>query len=169
MDIFAEISALKGQIHALVQYGVICATKADGGKALARVDIAGRQSDWLPVMMLGNSVARIWIPPMLGEQVVVLSPYGDPSSGVVLPSIFSKQHREPAGAGAANLIVEFGESRLEMRKFDMTLKAPSGITLDTPTVQTNGDIVCAGNISDVRGDLTAHIHTTTDGATAKER
>ena len=165
----AQLGEMKQSLNAMLQVGTICASKASEGRALVRVDILGRQSDWLPVLMHSNDFVKVWIPPRLGEQVLVISPLGDASSGFVITGIYNIGCKEPEGAGAESVIVEAGKCRFEMHKFDIKIKAHSGVTIEAPTVKMTGDLVVAGDISDSRGDLTGHTHSTTDGATAQAR
>lgn len=168
MDLHEEVSFLKQKIDAIVQIGTIDDTKAAEGKALARVKVFDRVTDFLPVLSIANSFVKVWIPPRVGEQVVVVSPYGDPSSGFIIPAIFNKGCREPGGAGERNVIVEAGPNRIDLDDSGVKIKAPK-VILDTPTVETTGDLIVAGDITDSRGDLTGHAHSTTDGAEAKPR
>jgi len=169
MDIFMKLSALQQALDGVIHFGTVVESKASEGKALCRVKIHERVTPLLPVQRIGNSVVKIWIPPLVGEQVIVLCPNGNTDSGVVLPSIFNTECREPKGANSANLIVEIGSVRIECDESQCSIISPSMITLDTPLVKMSGDLVVDGEISDSRGDLTGHTHDTTDGATAKER
>lgn len=168
MDLYEEISYLKQKFNAIVNFGTIDATKASEGKALARVKIGSRVTDFLPVVSMANSFVKVWIPPRVGEQVVVISPFGDASGGFIIPAIFNKGCREPSGANKNNVIVEAGVNRFDLDNGGVKIKAPK-VVLDTPLVSMSGDLKVAGDISDSRGDLTGHTHDTTDGATAKAR
>ena len=169
MDSFKEISFLKQKFEAIVNLGTIDDTKASEGKALARVKIGDRVTDFLPVLSIANSFVKIWIPPRVGEQVTVISPYGNPSGGFIIPSIYNKECKEPTGANSENVIVEAGENRVELDEDEIKLKSPVRVLLDTPLVETTGDLNVAGDITDSRGDLTGHGHSTTDGAEANPR
>lgn len=165
----AKLNDLNHAIHAIVQVGSVCESKADKGKALVRVDILGRQSDWLPVVMMANDFVKVWIPPKTGMQVLVVSPLGDANGGFVLPSIFNASCKEPAGASETNVIIEVGACRIDIEQERVKIKAPQSLSIDTPKVSLSGDLEVAGNIGDSRGDLTGHAHSTTDGATAVPR
>lgn len=169
VDPLKEISLLRQKFEAIVNFGTIDDTKASEGKALARVKIGDRVTDFLPVKMIANSFVKVWIPPRVGEQVVVISPFGNPSSGFIVPDFFNKGCREPDGANEDSVIVEVGENRIELEKSEIKVKAPTKVLLDTPLVKTTGDLIVAGDITDSRGDLTGHSHSTTDGAEASPR
>ena len=168
MDLHERVSFVEQKVDASIQVGTIDDTKAGEGKALARVKLFDRVTDFLPVLSIANSFVKVWIPPRVGEQVMVVSPFGNPSAGFIIPSIFNKGCKEPSGAGKRNVIVEAGENRIELNNTNIKVKSPK-IVLDTPVVETTGDLKVAGDISDSRGDLTGHGHDTTDGAKANPR
>lgn len=62
--------------------------------AAARVRV--RSGDWvsapLPWASLGAGQVRHWRPPSVGEQVLILSPSGQPEQGVVLPGFYADPH-----------------------------------------------------------------------------
>jgi len=169
MDIYAELSELKRRVGAMVSFGTVVESRAADGKALVRVAVYERVTDWLPVASLSNSFFKLWIPPLVGMQVTVISPGGDADYGVVIPAIFNTNCKEPADANGSNAILEAGGNRVVFGSSDIHITAPSSVSIDTPTVSISGDLVVAGDIRDSRGDLTGHTHVTTDGATAKAR
>lgn len=52
-----------------------------------RVETGQITTTWLPWIESRGGSTRTWSPPTLGEQVIVLSPGGDLTAGVVLPSV----------------------------------------------------------------------------------
>lgn len=152
----------------IVQVGTV--VEVDSKRALARVNVLGRVTDFLPVKMIANDFVKIWLPAWVGEQVLVVCPYGDADSGFVIPSIFNKGCKEPQGAANHKAIVEFaGGVRIETDGVKVNVTAPNGIAIEAPQVSVSGDLHVGGVITDVKGDLTNHTHDTTDGATAKAR
>lgn len=83
------------QIGNAVMIGVIA--ELDESTARVRVDVDGMLTDWLPFTAgrAGPGV-RDWAAPEAGEQVVMVSPYGDPSQGVVLGSVYQDAFAAPA-------------------------------------------------------------------------
>ena len=159
---------LERRIENIVQVGTV--VEVDSNRALARVNVLGRVTDFLPVKMIGNDFVKIWLPARVGEQVLVVCPYGDADSGFVIPSIFHKTCKEPQGAANDKAIVEFaGGVRIETDGVKVNVTAPNGIAIEAPHVSISGDLHVGGVITDVKGDLTNHTHDTTDGATAKAR
>jgi len=98
---------LKRQIDNIVNYGTVTQTKMNEGKALARVKIFERETDWLPVVSISNSFKKHFIPVRVGEQVVVFSPFGDASSGFILRSIFNKGCKEPSLANDSMEVIKY--------------------------------------------------------------
>jgi len=208
---------LERRINNLIQVGTV--VEIDSSKALARVNILGRVTDFLPVKMIGNSFIKVFIPVRVGEQVLVVSPYGNANSGFIIPSIFNKSCKEPVGSSPDKAIIEFaGGVKVESDGKNINITAPASINVNcesanvtaenvnvkantttiTSETTNNGDVVINGNLAvngnlamngsggsgtaeitgdlrisgiiyDIKGDLTNHTHSTTDGATAEAR
>ena len=68
---------------------VTTVVELDRAKGRAKVKWAdGVNSDWLPIAQLGSNALKVWFPPEAGTQVVVLSPGGDTTKGIVYPGPF---------------------------------------------------------------------------------
>ena len=91
------LSELLRRLNNLVQVGRIC--QVDGQKALVKADVLGRETPWLPLISQASFFLRAFIPPQVGEQVLVLCPMGDADFGFALRGIFFKGLREPAESG----------------------------------------------------------------------
>lgn len=168
----------------LIRTGTIHEHKSKEGKLLARVNIHGRISGWMPVVGISNKFIKVYIPLTVGEQVEVHSEFGNADAGVIHRSIFSDEMPEPAGANETTAIIQFhdgGEVQYDTSGGKMTLKAVSEAKITAPHIELDcetsrctgdmdidgslnvgGDISTDGEVSDVRGDLTNF--TTTDGA-----
>lgn len=160
-------------INNLIQIGTITAVDT-ANRALVRVQLDERVTDWFPYLMISNSHIKTWIPPKVGEQVVVLSPYGEGDDGVVIGSIFNKDQKEPTAANDHTSVIEFSDGTVIT--YDTTAKAltinasgsiaitaPSGITVTANTAITGnvtitGNLTVSGAITDEKGSLTTHIH-----------
>ena len=108
---------LKRRLENIVQVGQISATKNQDGKALARVVVHDvgedkRVTDFLPVIGFANSFARVFFPLRAGEQVLVISLFGDANKGFILRSIFNKSCKEPDGASETKTIIEFEDGAI---------------------------------------------------------
>jgi phage baseplate assembly protein V len=188
---------LKRRLENIVQVGTISQTKSADGKALARVvlDDSGedkRVSKFLPVLNIANTFMKIWIPIKVGEQVLVISPFGNSNSGFIIRSIFNRGCKEPTGANENTTVVEFddgtviqydskaSELKIDVIKTVNIICQEANITADVFNINAdetnvNGvlnvteDINCDGIINDVLGDLTNHPHSDSDGATSLPR
>lgn len=177
------LSELWRRIQNIVVTAKVIATKAKDGKMLVKVEYDKEcTSDWLPISSKGNSFIKIWMPPIVGEQVTVLRPLGDADGGIILPSIFNKECKEPSGANEHNAIVEFNDgARFEYDSDTKELKVTAEsiilvctnltVTGDakfnesvdiTGALDVGADISTAGTVEDAHGDLTNF--TTTDGS-----
>ncbi|CAE7405628.1 xkdF [Symbiodinium microadriaticum] len=63
--------------------------QADYANATARVQLDDTLTDWLPMLAPRAGNDRVWFPYDVGEQVLVLSPSGDLSQGVILGSLYA--------------------------------------------------------------------------------
>ena len=154
----AEIERL---LSNLIRVGVVAAL--DEANALVQVRTGGLTTDWLPWLTGRAGATRTWSAPRVGEQVLVLSPYGDPAQGVVLPSIYQEDHPAPAAtkdvervvfpdgsvvehdsasntltvtvAGSGNVIVNCQQS---------TVHAAGSVTIDTPQTTCTGALTVQG-------------------------
>lgn len=145
-------------ISNLIRIGVI--TSVDLVNARATVDAGGVPSDGLPWLAMRAGTTRTWSPPTIGEQVVVLSPYGDMANGIILLGLYQDAHAAPsAGADINNTTYPDG-STVEYDSASNTLtvnvaaagnviinckiatvNAETSVTLDTP------EAVCTGNLT----------------------
>jgi phage baseplate assembly protein V len=71
-----------------------------------------RVTDFLPVIGFANSFARVFFPLRTGEQVLVISLFGDANKGFILRSIFNKSCKEPDGASETKTIIEFEDGAI---------------------------------------------------------
>lgn len=93
MDDFADLSR---RLESLIRYGAI----ADVQMVPPRVRVlTGRlTSAWRPWLSLRAGETRDWDPPTIGEQCLLLSPSGDPATGVALVGLFSDDHPAPSSS-----------------------------------------------------------------------
>lgn len=184
----SEADILK-KINNLIQVGTISEVKSD--QALARVDLMGRVTDFLPVLSQSNAFKKHYIPARVSEQVVVLSPFGEASGGLILRGVFNKQTKEPSAntskeveeyedgtkisydSQAKELKVEASDKIIIVASGDIIVTCSNANITATTThngnVSINGDLSVSGNITDSRGDLTGHSHSDSDGATSLPR
>lgn len=145
----------------LIRVGVV--TELDEAGARVKVDAGGLDTDWLPWLTMRAGATRTWSAPRPGEQVLVLSPYGDPAQAVALPALYQDDHPPPASskdvehavfpdgstvdynsatntlevtvAGAGNVVVNCKQA---------TINAADHVTLNTPQTTCKGKLTVEG-------------------------
>jgi phage baseplate assembly protein V len=145
----------------LTQYGTIVAVDP-GGRALVRAQVDDRVTDWIPYKMKASSYIKIWIPPQVGEQVEVVSPFGEGDSGHAEGSIYNKSCKEPEGANAHTTIIEWHNGArvvVDTEADAMDISNPGTVTMKAPLLFVDGNLKVAGTIEDVKGSVTSHFHT----------
>jgi len=165
----------------IVRLGTIA--EVDHTQARARVQCGELLTTWLPWLTLRAGNDRTWWAPDPGEQVLVLSPGGDPAQAVILPALYQAAHPAPAYAGDLHrtgyqdgTVLEYDRGASRSRaiypdgavvEYDArahalkatgigtaTITAVERITLHAPTLELIGDIEHYGNQT-TTGDIAA--------------
>ncbi|HMM72857.1 MAG TPA: phage baseplate assembly protein V [Rhodocyclaceae bacterium] len=115
----------------MIRVGVIA--QLDEVNARVTVRAGGLTTDWLPWLTMRAGGDRTWWAPEPGEQVLVLSPYGDPAQAVVLPSIYQDAHPAPGNVRTTSR-VEFKDGAFvqydrEGHHYHLDVPAGGSITL----------------------------------------
>ncbi len=117
----------------------------------------GLVSDWLPWGTWAAGRLRVWSPPVKGQQATLLSPSGEPHTGVVMPAIFEQSGQFPAPSDRPDETLlkweDGGYLRYDLRTHKMILHAPCGVWIDGPLIASGDVMAQGGNIS-----LVEHIH-----------
>lgn len=148
---------LKRLIDNLVNYGTISETKSADGKALARVKIADRETDFLPISSFSNSFKKHFIPARVGEQVVVISPFGEASGGFILRSIFNKSAAEPGGSNDHTEVIEYEDGTrfsYDTKAKELKINASDKITIVCNAATVTADTVDITATTSNTGDVT---------------
>ncbi|MBS9529969.1 phage baseplate assembly protein V [Wolbachia endosymbiont of Rhagoletis cerasi] len=87
------ISELNRKLANIIRIGLV--KEVDYEKARVRVKIGEFITDWLPWVTARAGEDRSWFVPNIDEQVIVLSPFGELSLGVVLPAIYQEKYPPP--------------------------------------------------------------------------
>lgn len=145
----------------LIQLGTIVGVDP-ANRALVRVQIDDRVTDWIPYAMKASKYIKIWIPPQIGEQVEVHSPYGEGDDGVAHGSIYNKDCKEPDGANSHTSIIEWSNGArvaVDVEAGTMDVINPGTTTFKTPLLFVDGNLKVNGTIEDQKGSVTSHVHT----------
>ncbi|WP_265031290.1 MULTISPECIES: phage baseplate assembly protein V [unclassified Wolbachia] len=87
------IAELNRRLANIMRIGLV--KEVDYEKARVRVKIGEFITDWLPWVTARAGEDRSWFAPNIDEQVIVLSPFGELSLGVVLPAIYQEKYPPP--------------------------------------------------------------------------
>ncbi|WP_060826175.1 phage baseplate assembly protein V [Sulfurospirillum cavolei] len=131
-------------------------------RALVRVQLFDRVSAWIPYQSISNKFMKVWIPPQLNEQVIVVLPFAEANGGIALGSIFNKGCKEPEGANDHTAIVEFSDGTrivYDTQTHDLSITTEHHINLSATAVNITGDLNVTGTITDEKGSLSTHVHT----------
>lgn len=171
----AQNSDITRLLTNMVRIGTV--TEVDGARA--RVRFGGNHSNWLPWCVARAGDDRDWQAPSIGEQVLLLSPSGDPAQAVIAGSLYQALHPAPssdpnirtihfvdgttitydkeatnldlslAGSGTVNITAAGG----------VTVNASGGVTINANDGMTinaaSGGVTIDGDLS-VSGDITDH-------------
>ncbi|WP_353269624.1 phage baseplate assembly protein V [Wolbachia endosymbiont (group A) of Myopa testacea] len=147
LDHSFAISELNGKLANIIRIGLV--KEIDYEKAKVRVKIGEFLTDYLPWITSKAGKDRDWCPPDIDEQVMIFSPLGELSLGVVLAGIYQQNYSAPENSEMINslvfqdgtkllydkesknleisvvdkLIFKVGKSEIEMTKSGIKLKA----------------------------------------------
>lgn len=147
----------------LIRIGII--TEIDLPNARVTVDAGGVPSDWLPWRETRAGATRTWSPPTVGEQVIVLAPYGDMGQAVVLTGIYQDAYPAPSSSGTVDLTTYADGSSVSydstahlltvnvaasgnvvVNCANATVNATTQATINTPTTTITGNAHVEGNL-----------------------
>jgi len=140
----------------LLRVGTIASV--DAGAARCRVRIGDITTAALPWLAQRAGEAATWSAPTVGEQVLVLSPGGDLSLGLVLPGLYQGTHPAPGSEAGLHRFIAADGAVLEYQESTSTLRAtlpgsgraelvaPGGISI-TGNVEIAGDVAITGSLN----------------------
>lgn len=96
-----SLGELSRQIANLIRVGEVADTDfTDPDAPRVKVAVSGFESDWLPFGSKRAGSTKTWSPLSIGEQVVILSPYGDLGQAIIVCSLYSSANPAPASSGS---------------------------------------------------------------------
>lgn len=151
----------------LIRFGTVLSVDADSARAVVRVgDLPTKPLPWLSARA---GASRTWSPPTVGEQVLVLSPNGNLSAGVVLTGIYSSHYPRPDQATADNVLISFSDGATllyDQAAHQLKAALPAGGTVDITApagVTVHGSLTVSENV--VAGTGASGSFTTPTGLT----
>ncbi|USI72701.1 phage baseplate assembly protein V [Sphingomonas morindae] len=159
-----DIQRLIGDV---VRFGTIASVDL----AAARCTVAVGELETAAVPWIAGRAgdARLWSPPSVGEQVLLLCPEGDIAAGVALCGIYSDANPAPASV-AGLMLLRFGDGAILSYDADghalvarlvpdatAHIVAPGGLTIDGP-VTVNGTVTATEDVKTAGVSLKNHVH-----------
>lgn len=143
---------------ALIRVGTIASVDLTAARCTLRIgdpDEEEIETPPLPWLMLRAGATRIWSPPTIDEQCVLLCPEGEIAAGVILAGL-PRDSFPPAGDTLAERIL-FGDGAVieyDPEGHGLTATLPAGSSVNLTADQTNilGDVAITGNVA-IDGDL----------------
>ena len=94
-----SLGELSRQIANLIRVGEVTETDlTDPDAPRVKVTVSGFESDWLPFGAKRAGSTKTWSPLSIGEQVLILSPYGDLGQAVIVCSLYSSANPAPSSS-----------------------------------------------------------------------
>lgn len=136
----------------MIRTGIIADVDHEGVRC--KVRSGGLLTTWLPWLAIRAGTTRNWSPPTVGEQVLLLSPSGEPAAGIVLLGINSDSIDAPSHS-PDEWVIEFPDSaRITYNHADSALsvtgiktahvEASESVTLDAPETHITGNVTIDG-------------------------
>lgn len=170
-----SLGELSRQIANLIRVGEVTELDfADPEAPRVRVEVSGFPSDWLPWSAARAGATRKWSPPSVGEQVIIVAPYGDLGQAMIIGSLFSAATPAPDTSATSETIeypdgstVRYDsashtltvtiaeEGRVVVNCKEATVNAAEEMTFNTPLATFSGNIKAAGDIEDGTRSMTA--------------
>lgn len=172
-----DANEIQRQARNAVRKGSILAV--DHAAALCRVSVGesdddGLQTNWIPWITLAAGDTREWLPPVKGEQVLLLCPMGDPAQAVALRGVYSDDAPAPDDSPDTHTRVYKDGARIayDHAAHALVAELPAGATMyvfapGAVTVKTKDATVQAENIL-LDGDATVTKSLTVKGPFAFE-
>jgi phage baseplate assembly protein V len=145
----ADPADLQRLIGDLAREGTV--TSVDLSAGTCRVQLAEELiTGDLPWLCSRGGATRVWSPPSVGEQVLVIAPEADAARGIVVGSLSSDTNPHPADD--VSTLAEFEDGArigYDPQAHALIAKLPSGATV---TIEATGGLRFKGNL-DVDGDI----------------
>jgi len=133
------IAELERRLLNMIRFGMITSVDLNSATCRVKLDDTHTTGD-LPwsVQRAGN--VRTWSPLSVGEQVMIISPAGDLTQGVVVPSLYQNAH--PAPSNKANEhITDYGDGTVityDTTAHKLRIDCASTVEVIAPKVDLGG-------------------------------
>ena len=161
----ADLSDLLRLLQNLIRLGTIAEVK--GAKARVRLGPT-LTTEWLKWATRRAGSTRTWSVPTVGEQVIVFSPGGDLTRGIILPALYSQEFDAPESSPTIHTTHYPDGAVVQYDHADHALTAtlPGGTaTITADKVTSNApSTICTGDLT-VMKNLIVKQSTTVEGVT----
>jgi phage baseplate assembly protein V len=152
----AALTDTQRRLANIIRIGTV--EEADFATARVKVRFGEILTGWLPFGGQRAGGMRVWNPPSVGEQVVVLSPSGDLAQGVAMPGLYSDAKPAPGSTGTAVNIVFPDGSTLSWDGGNLVFTSTAAVKIVAPTIRLEGAVTVIGNISQTGGITSSGDH-----------
>ena len=161
----ADLSDLTRLLQNLIRLGTIAEVKG----AKARVQLGPTlTTEWLNWATRRAGSTRTWSAPTVGEQVVVLSPGGDLTRGIILPALYSQEFDAPETSPTIHTThyPDGAMVQYDHAAHALTALLPGGTAIITADKVTSNapSTICTGDLT-VMKNLIVKQSTTVEGVT----
>jgi phage baseplate assembly protein V len=129
-------SDLCRRVANLIRIGKIA--EADG--AQVKVQIGKVKTNWLPIVSMAGDT-NVWIPITVGEQVAVVSPYGEMAQSFVIRSIHYNKYAAPEKKDIISMQTKSDVKAESDGKFEALFKNGFELKTDDTCIYVQGDNV----------------------------
>ena len=161
----ADLSDITRLLQNLIRLGTIAEVK--GAKARVRLGPT-LTTEWLKWATRRAGSTRTWSAPTVGEQVIVFSPGGDLTRGIILPALYSQEFDTPETSGTIHTThyPDGAVVQSDHATHALTATLPGGTaTITADKVTSNApNIICTGDLT-VMKNLIVKQSTTVEGVT----
>lgn len=155
MNTELQLADLARRVANMIRTGRVADVDHAGPRV--RVQSGDLLTEWLPWQTRRAGNTRTWDPPTIGEQVMILSPSGEPAAGIVIPALYCHDHPAP-DASPNTHVIQFPDGAIigydhASHALDITgiatvrVVASESITLDTPYTRVTGQLEIDGLIT----------------------
>ena len=139
----------------LAREGTIASVDLENGTCTVQIADELTTGD-IPWLCSRVGKTRVWSPPSVGEQVLVLAPEADTERGIVIGSLSSDAHPHPANDGSTLIEFEDGariyyDPAAHQLAYELPAGATATITAETvrllANVRIEGDVDLVGKLS----------------------
>ncbi|MDN2701501.1 phage baseplate assembly protein V [Janthinobacterium sp. SUN100] len=143
----ADLSDLSRLLQNLIRLGTIA--EVEGAKARVRLGPT-LTTEWLKWATRRAGSTRTWSAPTVGEQVIVFSPGGDLTRGIIVPALYSQEFDAPETSDSIHTthypdgaVVQYDHAT-----HALTALLPDGTTTITADKVTSNapSTICTGNL-----------------------